>query len=420
MALPFKKRIKNAWNAFSNKDPTPTHNYEYGSGYSVRPDRIRFAHNTQRSVVSAVYCRLAVDAASISIQHVKLDDDKRFSEIVDDGLNNCLTLEANIDQSGRAFIQDAVMSMFDEGVIALVPIDVDIKSRGTMYDILSLRVGKIVSWYPSMVRVSAYNDRTGRHEELTMSKRSVAIVENPFYAIMNEPNSTAQRLVRKLNLLDNMDNKMGSDKLDLIIQLPYSLRSELRREEAKIRKRDIEMQLVDSKHGIAYIDSTEHVIQLNRSVDNNLQTQIEYLTGLMYSQLGVTQSILDGTADDKTMLNYQNRTIEPIVSAIVDGMRRAFIMNTARIDNHEDIMYFKDPFKLMPVSEVADIADKLTRNEIMTSNEIRQKLGMKPSKDPSADELRNKNISQPNNPVQKESVAEDRSKGEEQDGQNET
>lgn len=420
MALPFKKRIKNAWNAFSNKDPTPTHNYEYGSGYSVRPDRIRFAHNTQRSVVSAVYCRLAVDAASISIQHVKLDDDKRFSEIVDDGLNTCLTLEANIDQSGRAFIQDAVMSMFDEGVIALVPIDVDIKSRGTMYDILSLRVGKIVSWYPSMVRVSVYNDRTGRHEELTMSKRSVAIVENPFYAIMNEPNSTAQRLVRKLNLLDNMDNKMGSDKLDLIIQLPFSLRSELRREEAKIRKRDIEMQLVDSKHGIAYIDSTEHVIQLNRSVDNNLQTQIEYLTGLMYSQLGVTQSILDGTADDKTMLNYQNRTIEPIVSAIVDGMRRAFIMNTARIDNHEDIMYFKDPFKLMPVSEVADIADKLTRNEIMTSNEIRQKLGMKPSKDPSADELRNKNISQPNNPAQKEPVAEDHSKGEEQNGQNET
>lgn len=420
MALPFKKRIKNAWNAFSNKDPTPTHNYEYGSGYSVRPDRIRFAHNTQRSVVSAVYCRLAVDAASISIQHVKLDDDKRFSEIVDDGLNTCLTLEANIDQSGRAFIQDAVMSMFDEGVIALVPIDVDIKSRGTMYDILSLRVGKIVSWYPSMVRVSTYNDRTGRHEELTMSKRSVAIVENPFYAIMNEPNSTAQRLVRKLNLLDNMDNKMGSDKLDLIIQLPYSLRSELRREEAKIRKRDIEMQLVDSKHGIAYIDSAEQVIQLNRSVDNNLQTQIEYLTGLMYSQLGVTQSILDGTADDKTMLNYQNRTIEPIVSAIVDGMRRAFIMNTARIDNHEDIMYFKDPFKLMPVSEVADIADKLTRNEIMTSNEIRQKLGMKPSKDPSADELRNKNISQPNNPAQKEPVAEDHSKGEEQNGQNET
>lgn len=420
MALPFKKRIKNAWNAFSNKDPTPTHNYEYGSGYSVRPDRIHFAHNTQRSVVSAVYCRLAVDAASISIQHVKLDNNKRFSEVIDDGLNNCLTLEANIDQSGRAFIQDAVMSMFDEGVIALVPIDVDIKSRDTMYDILSLRVGKIVSWYPSMVRVSAYNDRTGRHEELTMSKRSVAIIENPFYAIMNEPNSTAQRLVRKLNLLDNMDNKMGSDKLDLIIQLPYSLRSELRREEAKIRKRDIEMQLVDSKHGIAYIDSTEHVIQLNRSVDNNLQTQIEYLTGLMYSQLGVTQSILDGTADDKTMLNYQNRTIEPIVSAIVDGMRRAFIMNTSRIDNHEDIMYFKDPFKLMPVSEVADIADKLTRNEIMTSNEIRQKLGMKPSKDPSADELRNKNISQPNNPSQKETVAEDNSKGEEQNGQNET
>lgn len=420
MALPFKKRIKNAWNAFYNKDPTPMRDYAYSSGYSVRPDRIRFAHNTQRSVVSAVYCRLAVDAASISIQHVKLDNDKRFSEIIDDGLNNCLTLEANIDQSGRAFIQDAVMSMFDEGVIALVPIDVDTKSRGTMYDILSLRVGKIVSWYPSMVRVSAYNDRTGRHEELTMSKRSVAIVENPFYAIMNEPNSTAQRLVRKLNLLDNMDNKMGSDKLDLVIQLPYSLRSELRREEAKIRKRDIEMQLVDSKHGIAYIDSTEHVIQLNRSVDNNLQTQIEYLTGLMYSQLGVTQSILDGTADDKTMLNYQNRTIEPIVSAIVDGMRRAFIMNTARIDNHEDIMYFKDPFKLMPVSEVADIADKLTRNEIMTSNEIRQKLGMKPSKDPSADELRNKNISQPNNPAQKEPVAEDHSKGEEQNGQNET
>lgn len=420
MALPFKKRIKNAWNAFSNKDPTPTYGYEYGSSYSVRPDRIRFAHNTQRSVVSAVYCRLAVDAAAISIQHVKLDDDRRFSEIIDDGLNNCLTLEANIDQSGRAFIQDAVMSMFDEGVIALVPIDVDIKARDTMYDILSLRVGKIVSWYPSMVRVSVYNDRTGRHEEITMSKRSVAIVENPFYAIMNEPNSTAQRLVRKLNLLDNMDNKMGSDKLDLIIQLPYSLRSELRREEAKTRKRDIEMQLVDSKHGIAYIDSTEHVIQLNRSVDNNLQTQIEYLTGLMYSQLGVTQSILDGTADDKTMLNYQNRTIEPIVSAIVDGMRRAFIMNTARIDNHEDIMYFKDPFKLMPVSEVADIADKLTRNEIMTSNEIRQKLGMKPSKDPSADELRNKNISQPNDPAQKEPVMEDHSKGEEQDGQNET
>ena len=357
---------------------------------------MRFTRGNERSIVTSVYNRIALDAASIDIMHVQLDKDDRFESIRDSALNECLTRNANIDQTGRAFIQDVVMSMLDEGCVAIVPVDTTFNPDITnSYDINTMRTAKIVEWYPAHVKVNLYNDRTGRKEDLILPKKTVAIIENPLYAVINEPNSTMQRLIRKLNLLDVIDEQSGSGKLDLIIQLPYVIKTDARRQQAEQRRKDIEMQLSGSKYGIAYTDGTERITQLNRSVDNNLMKQIEYLTSMLYSQLGITQAILDGSADDKTMLNYYNRTIEPIVSAIVDEIQRKFLTKTA-ITQKQAIAYFRDPFRLVPVNEIAEIADKFTRNEIMTSNEIRQIVGMKPSKDPNADELRNKNLSQSN------------------------
>lgn len=393
MAL--KDRFKNAINAFrNNRDPT-YYRQDTGSSYYYKPNR-RFSHGNERSIVTAVYNRIAMDAAAIDIKHVRLDENDRYIETIDSGLNECLTLEANIDQSGRAFAQDMYMSMMDEGVIAIVPIDTSDDPRYTdSYEIYTMRVGKVTQWKPRTVQVQLYNDRTGRKEEIWMDKRNVALVENPFYSVMNESNSTLQRLIRKLNLLDAIDEQSSSGKLDLIIQLPYTVKSETRRQQAEQRRNDIETQLTGSKYGIAYIDGTEHVTQLNRPIENNLMKQIEYLTSMLFSQLGITQAILDGTADEKTMLNYYNRTIEPMVAAPVDEMKRKFLTKTAR-SQRQSICYFRDPFSLVPVSNIAEIADKFTRNEIMTSNEIRQIIGMKPSSDPRADELRNKNLSSPN------------------------
>ena len=385
-------RFKNAWNAFLNRDPT-TNFRNVGASYAYRPDRPRFTRGNERSIVTSIYNRIALDVAAVTIQHVRLDEDGRFTEAINSPLNNCLTLEANIDQTGRAFIQDVVMSMFDEGCVAIVPIDTDRDPDNGSFDIYTMRTGKIMEWYPRDVRIRVYNDLTGRKEDILMSKDCVAIIENPLYAVMNEPNSTLQRLIRKLNLLDVVDEQSSSGKLDLIIQLPYVVKSEARRQQAEQRRKDIEDQLSGSKYGIAYTDGTERITQLNRSVENNLMKQIEYLTSMLNSQLGITQSIMDGSADDKTMLNYNNRTIEPIVSAIVDGMKRTFLTKTARTQR-QSIMFFKDPFKLVPVADLAEIADKFTRNEIMTSNEIRQVVGMKPSDDPMADMLKNSNINQ--------------------------
>lgn len=387
-------RLQHAWNAFMNRDPT----YRYpdlGTSYAVRPDRPRFTRGNERSIVTSVYNRIALDVSAISIQHVQLDDDDRFKEQKKSGLNNCLTLSANTDQTGRAFIQDAVMSMLDEGCVAIVPIDTTTDPNvSDSYDILTMRTAKILDWYPNHVRIRVYNERTGRQEEIVVPKKMVAIVENPLYAVINEPNSTMQRLVRKLGLLDVTDEQTASGKLDLIIQLPYIIRTETRRQQAEERRKSIEMQLAGSKYGIAYTDGTERITQLNRSIENNLMKQIEYLTSMLYSQLGITQSILDGTADEKTMLNYYSRTIEPIVSAIVDEMKRKFLTKTAR-SQHQSIAFFRDPFKLVPVNDIAEIADKFTRNEIMTSNELRQIVGMKPSADPKADKLINSNLNQP-------------------------
>ena len=386
-------RLQHAWNAFMNRDPT---NYRYiGPSYSNHPDRVRFTRGNERSIVTSVYNRIAIDVASINIKHVRLDKNERYLEEIKSGLNNCLTVEANIDQTGRGFIQDIVMSMLDEGCVAIVPIDTTFNPEVTgSYDIETMRTGKILDWYPAHVKVRVYNDKTGQKEDIIVPKSTVAIIENPLYAVINEPNSTMQRLIRKLNLLDVIDEQSGSGKLDLIIQLPYVIKSPARRQQAEERRKDIEMQLSGSKYGIAYTDGTERITQLNRSVDNNLMKQIEYLTSMLYSQLGITQSILDGTADDKTMLNYYNRTIEPILAAIVDEMERKFLTKTAR-SQLQSISFFRDPFKLVPVNEISEIADKFTRNEIMTSNEIRQVIGMKPSNDPGADELRNKNLSAP-------------------------
>lgn len=395
----FGSRLKHAWNAFLNKDPTEEYGYSgyAGGGYSsyYRPDRPRFTRGNEQSIVTSVYNRIALDAAAIDIRHARMDENDRFLEVIDSGLNNCLSLEANIDQTGRAFIQDVVMSMLDEGSVAIVPVETSINPKNTnSYDILSMRVGKIVTWYPKHVRVRLYNDNTGMKEEITLPKKMVAIVENPLYAVINEPNSTMQRLIRKLNLLDYVDEQTSAGKLDLIIQLPYVIKTDARREQAEKRRKDIEDQLAGTKYGIAYTDGTERITQLNRPVENNLMKQIEYLTSMLYSQLGITQEIMNGTADDKAMLNYQSRTIEPIVSAIVDEMIRKFLTKTAR-SQHQSIMFFNDPFKLIPVTELAEIADKMTRNEIMSSNEIRQTIGLKPSSDPKADELRNKNLSEP-------------------------
>lgn len=388
-------RFKRAWNAFT-KNPETT-NVQYnnvGMGAVYRPDRVRFTRGNERSTVTSVYNRIAMDVAAISIKHCRIDKNGRYIEDMRSSLNECLTTEANIDQTGRSFIQDVVMSMFDEGAVAIVPVDTSIDPTKTpSYDILSMRTGKILEWYPSHVKVRVYNDRTGKREDITLPKKTVAIIENPLYAVINEPNSTMQRLIRKLNILDAIDEQSGSGKLDLIIQLPYVIKTEARQQQAEKRRKDIEDQL-KGPYGIAYTDGTEKITQLNRPVENNLMKQIEYLTNQLYSQIGMTPSVLDGTADEKVMLNYNNRTIEPIVSAIVDAMKRSFLTKTARTQG-QTIMYFKDPFKLVPVNNIADIADKFTRNEILSSNEVRQIIGMKPSDDPKADELRNSNLNHP-------------------------
>ena len=406
MEIQLLSRLKHGWNAFvNNRDPT----YSQGVSYSYRPDRPRFTRGNERSIVTSVYNRIALDAAAINIKHCRLDDNDRLIEVLDSGLNSCLNLEANVDQTGRAFIQDCVMSMLDEGCVAIIPIETTLDPTITKsYDILSMRTGKILEWYPDKVKVRVYNDRTGRQEDIVLPKSTVGIVENPLYAVINEPNSTMQRLIRKLALLDVTDEQTASGKLDLIIQLPYVIKTEARRQQAENRRKDIEMQLAGSKYGIAYTDGTEKVTQLNRSVENNLMKQIEYLTNLLFSQLGITQTILDGTADDKTMLNYYTRTIEPIVAAIADEMKRKFISKTAR-SQKQSIVYFRDPFKLVPVNDMAEIADKFTRNEILTSNEIRQIVGMRPSKDPKADQLVNSNIRQPDEIEQKYTNATEKS-----------
>lgn len=396
MEFSIGSRLKHAWNAFSNnRDPT-TRYVNYGSGQGYRQDRRRIYSGGDKSIVTAIKNRIALDVAAIDIRHARLDDDGRFVSEMDSALNERFTLEANCDQTPRAFIQDLVHSCLDEGFIAIVPIDIESKTDPMLsesFEIESWRVGKIVQWYPRHIRVDVYNDRTGRHEELTYPKNKVAIIENPLYSVMNEPNSIMQRLIRKLNLLDAIDEQSGSGKLDLIIQLPYVIKSDARRDQAEKRRKDIENQLSGSKYGIAYTDGTERITQLNRPVENNLMKQIEYLTNMAYSQIGMTQTILDGTADEKTMLNYYDRTVEPWVAAIVSEIKRKFLSKTAR-SQKQSIVSFRDPFKLVPVTELAEMADKLTRNEIATSNEIRQIMGWKPSNDPNADELRNKNLSE--------------------------
>ena len=394
MEMTIGSRLKHAWNAFTNRDPTRYYQ-NLGSSYTYRPDRPRLTRGNERSIITSIFNRIALDVASIDIKHCDIDEDERLTKIRKSSLNKCLSIEANIDQTGRALIQDVVLSMFDEGCVAIVAVDTFRDPELTeSYEIGSLRVGKIVDWYPAHVRVRVYNENTGHKEDVILPKKIVAIIENPLFAVINEPNSTMQRLVRKLNLLDAIDEQSGSGKLDLIIQLPYTIKTTARKQQAEDRRKDIEMQLAGSKYGIAYTDSTERITQLNRSVDNNLMKQIEYLTSMLYGQLGITASILDGTADEKTMLNYYNRSIEPIISAIVDEMKRKFLSKTARAQG-QSIKFFRDPFKLVPINDIAEIADKFTRNEILTSNEIRQGMGIPPSKDPKADQLVNSNISQP-------------------------
>lgn len=385
-------RLKHAWNTFKNKDPTQG-NWNIGPSYGYRPDRMRYTRGNERSIVTAVYNRIAMDVAAVNLKHIRLDENDRYKETIDSGLNNCLSVEANLDQTGRAFIQDLVASMLDEGCVAAVPTDADDEPEDSgNFKVYTLRTGKILEWYPRHVKVEVYNEQEGQRQQIIIPKSTVPLIENPMYSVMNEPNSIYQRLVRKLTLLDVVDEQTSSGKLDLIIQLPYIIKTEARREQAEKRRRDIEKQLSEGKYGIAYTDGTERITQLNRPVENNLMKQIEYLTSMFFSQLGITQSILDGTADEKTMLNYYNRTIEPILSAIADEMKRKFLTPTAR-SQKQTIAYFRDPFKLVPVNDIAEIADKFTRNEIMTSNEIRQVIGMKPSSDPNADVLRNKNLS---------------------------
>lgn len=392
--MAFLDRLKHGWNAFLN-DNEPKAPYSYGFSYGSRPDRVRMTRGNEKSIITAIYNRIASDAAAIDILHVRLDEDGRYLETINSGLNNCLTLDANIDQTGRALIQDAVMSMFDEGVVAIVPVDASINPAvSASFDILTLRTAKIVEWFPRHVRVRIYNDRDGKYEEKVVPKSVTAIIENPFYAVINEPSSTMQRLIRKLALLDDVDEQSSSGKLDLIIQLPYTIKTEARRKQAENRRKDIELQLAGSKYGIAYTDATEHITQLNRSVENNMLSQIEYLTNMLYGQMGITQSVLDGTANSETMLNYYNRTVEPILAAITDEMRRKFLSKTARTQR-QSVEYYRDPFRLVPVDKFAEIADKMRRNEIMTSNELRQKIGMRPSQSDKADTLENPNLSQP-------------------------
>ena len=411
-----RDRLQHAWNAFVYNDNSYTNPQNLGGFSTYKPDRVHFSRGVEKSIVTSVYNRLALDASSIAIKHVRLDDNGRYTEEINSGLHNCLNVEANIDQTGRAFLQDVVMSMLDEGCVAIVPVDTTVNPAiSGSYEINTMRTGKILEWYPAHVRVRVYNDKKGIHEELTLPKSTVAIIENPLYAVINEPNSTMQRLIRKLNLLDVVDEQTSAGKLDLIIQLPYVIKSEARRKQAEERRKDIEMQLSGSKYGIAYTDGTERITQLNRPAENNLMKQVEYLTNMLYSQLGLTQSILEGSADEKTMLNYYNRTIEPIIAAIVDEIKRKFLTKTARAQK-QSVMFFRDPFKLVPVENIAEIADKFTRNEIMTSNEIRQVVGMMPSKDPGADELRNKNLNQSaeeiNGNKQPEEIQNEKSKNE--------
>lgn len=386
-------RLQHGWNAFiNNKDPTAS--YNYGMSYSTRPDRVRLARTNERTIMASIISRIGIDAAQIDIKHVKLDENDRYIETVDSGLNYCLNTEANIDQTGRAFKQDIYMSLMDEGFIAIVPIDTTINPKiSGSYDIKTMRVGKIIQWYPKHVKVEVYNELIGKKQDVIFPKETVAIIENPLYSIMNETNSTLQRLKKTLSLLDIADNRVAANKLDLIVQLPYSVKSSARQKQAEERLQNVEKQLTKSPHGIAYIDSTEHITQLNRPIDNQLQQRVEYLTSMLYSQLGITQEVLAGTADEKTMLNYFNRSVEPIVAAVADEIKRKFLTKTAR-SQKQSILMFRDPFKLVPVSQIAEIADKFTRNEIMSKNEIRQVIGMKPSDDPKADQLINSNIAQ--------------------------
>ena len=387
-------RIQHGWNAFVNNRSPTVYRQDYGPGYSYRPDRPRLSHGNERSIVASIINRIAMDAAEIEIKHCRLDKNDQFSETIKSKLNNCLTIEANLDQSARAFRQDIYHSLLDEGCIAIVPVDTTLNDKSGSYDILSMRVGKVVEWFPKHVRVLLYNENTGNKEEIIVPKSIASIVENPMYSVMNENNSTLKRLIRKLNLLDYVDEQSGSGKLDLIIQLPYIIKTDARRQQAEDRRKLIETQLKDSKYGIAYTDGTERITQLNRPVENNLLKQIEYLTSMLYSQLGITQAIMDGTADEKTMLNYYSRTIEPIVASVVDEMKRKFITKTARSQG-QSLMFFRNPFKLVTAADLAELSDKLTRNEIVSSNEVRQFIGMKPSSDPKADQLINSNISQP-------------------------
>lgn len=410
-------RLKRAWNVFKNKDPTKEFD-GVGMSYSYRPDRTRFSRGNERSIITSVLNRISMDAAAATIQHVRLDENGRFIEAIDSGLNNCLTVEANIDQTGRAFVQDIVASMLDEGCVAVVPVDTSVDpDKSNSYDILTMRTGKIIDWFPRHVRVRVYNDRTGKHEEVLLSKSDVAIIENPLFAVMNEPNSTMQRLKRKLALLDVADEKASSGKLDLIIQLPYVVKTEQRRQQAEIRRKDLESQLATSTYGVAYTDATERITQLNRPVENNLMKQVEYLTSMLYSQLGMTQQILDGTADEQTMVNYDKRVMEAILSAITDEMKRKFLTKTARTQR-QTISFFRDPFKLVPAKDLSEIADTFTRNAILTSNEIRQILGMKPAEDPDADVLRNKNLNQTPQEQENKIPTVDRETESEDTGQN--
>lgn len=401
MEITFGSRLRHAFNAFMNRDPTEDFR-NTGPGYSTRPDRPRFTRGNERTIVTSIYNRIALDVASININHCRVDEDGRFVEAISSSLNNCLNLEANLDQTGRAFMQDIVMSMLDEGCVAIVPIDTSIDpSKSSSYDILSMRTGKILEWYPQHVKVRVYNENTGEKEDIKLAKKDVAIIENPLYAVINEHNSTMQRLMRKLTLLDSVDERTSNGKLDMIIQLPYILKTQSRKEEAEKRRKALEEQLSGSTYGIGYIDGTERIVQLNRPLDNNLMKQVEYLTNQLYSQLGITQAILDGSANEQEMLNYHTRTIEPIISAIVDEMKRKFLTKTARTQS-QTIKFFRDPFKLAPISNIAEIADKFTRNEVMTSNEVRQIIGMKPSSDPKADQLRNSNLNHPDEKAEKQ------------------
>ena len=394
----FLDRLQHSWDVFRNKEPTHYVYNDVGPGYSYRPDRPRMTRGNEKTITAAIYNRIALDVSTIKINHCKVDENGRFIENINSPLDNCLNFEANIDQTGRAFINDVVISMFDEGVVAIVPVDTDINPDSGSYDIETMRTGKILEWYPRHVKVRVYNDKLGVHEDVLLDKRYVSIIENPLYAVINEPNSTMQRLIRKLALLDAIDEQSGSGKLDLIIQLPYVIKSEARRQQAEQRRKDIEDQ-IKGPLGIAYTDGTEKIIQLNRPLENNLMKQIEYLTDMLYSQLGITQAVLDGTADEQTMLNYYSRTIEPVIAAIVDEMKRKFLTKAARSES-QTIAFFRDPFKLVPINNIADIADKFTRNEILSSNEIRQIIGMKPSDDPKADQLINSNLNHPEEKLQ--------------------